>query len=59
MHTFRSNMRGKLPIGDLQPVQVCTSLSQVAAVLRDPRKACPEESADDALAAMDALADML
>ena len=59
MHTFRANLRGKLPIGNFQPVQVCSSLSQVAAVLRDPRKACPETSVDDAMAAMDALADML
>ena len=49
------------PLGLLQPVQVCKSLVQVAAVLRDPAKAVPDEQAkiDDALEKMDALADML
>lgn len=59
MHTFRGHLRGKLPLGNLQPVQVCSGLSQVAAVLRRPREACPEDDIDGALAKMDAIADGL
>ena len=59
MHTWRNNLRGKVPVHQLQPVQVCSSLSQVAFVLRDPRRGCPEDSMDDALSLMDRLADML
>lgn len=61
LHSFPRFLNGKLPLGLLQPVQVCKSLVQVAAVLRDPAKAVPDEQAkiDDALEKMDALADML
>ena len=59
MHTYRSNLRDKLPLDKLQPVQVCSSLSQVAAVLRDPRKGVPEEDVESAMDMMDRLADML
>lgn len=59
MMTFRSNLRGHLPLQALQPVQVVSSLSQCAAVLRDPRKHCPEVDVNDAIAMMDRLADML
>ena len=59
MHSFRSNLRGKLPLEKFQAVQVCSSLSQVALVLRDPHKGCPEEDLDSALDRMASLADML
>lgn len=59
MHTWRNNLRGKIPVHFLQPVQVCSSLSQIAFVLRDPRRACPEEDVESALAKMDRLAAML
>ena len=55
MHSYAHNMRGRLSLGYLQPVQVCKSLTQVAAVLRDPKKACPDENVEDAMAKMDAL----
>jgi hypothetical protein len=59
MHTFRNYLRGKLPLGNVAPVQVCTSLSQVAAVLRDPDDACPADNMRKSMAIMDDLADML
>ena len=52
-------MRGKLPLGYVQPVQVCKSLAQVRAVLRDPEKACKKDDVDADMASLDALADML
>ena len=59
MHTYAKYTRGRLPLHWLQPVQVCSSRSQVAAVLRDPTKAVPNEDVDGIMDRLDALADAL
>ena len=61
MHTYQKWLKGRLPLGLTQAMQVCASRSEVAAVLRDPSKAVPDEDAknDAKMQAMDALADML
>ena len=47
---------GKLPLGELMPVQMCRSIQQVAEVMRD---GLPKDKMDDDLSEMDRLADML
>ena len=51
--------RSKMPVGEMQPVQVCSSRSQVAKVLLDGGVPSAAKALDDDLAALDRLADML
>lgn len=55
-NNWKQFLRGKLPFGELQPVQMCRSIQQVAVVMKD---GLPADNSMDALSAMDALADML
>ena len=57
MDDWKGYLRGKIPMGELQPVQMCASLEQVAEVMQNglPKGA----NLDDDLSEMDRLADML
>ena len=57
MNDWKEFMRGKMPMGAVQPVQVCRSHQQVADVMRLGVEV--EANLDDALSEMDRLADML
>lgn len=59
MHNYATYLRGRVPLQWIQPVQVCRSRAQVAAVLRDPKTAVPDDGLEEATAKMDALADLL
>ena len=56
MDDWKSYLRGKLPLGEMQPVQMCRSVPQVWEVMS---KGLPKDGTDDALSEMDRLADML
>ena len=56
MNNWKRYLRGKLPFGELQPVQVCGTLKQVAHVMKE---GLPKDTMDDDLGKMDRLADML
>ena len=56
MNTWKNFLRGKLPLGEVQPVQMSRSIQQLAEVMRD---GIPADGTDDALSEMDRLADML
>jgi hypothetical protein len=56
MNNWKRCLRGKLPFGELQPVQVCGTLMQVAHVMKE---GLPKDTMDDDLGKMDRLADML
>lgn len=58
MHNWKDYFRGRLPIGEVQPVQMCRSIQQVADVMRNPAL-IPKDTMSDDLDAMDRLADML
>jgi len=53
---WKTYLRGKLPLGELQPVQVCRSIMQVDSVLKH---GLPKDDSEDAFAKMNALADKL
>lgn len=53
---WKQYMRGKLPLGEVQPVQMCASLGQVVDVMHN---GVQTEDMDKAISAMDALADLL
>ena len=56
MNNWKRYLRGKLPLGELQPVQVCGTLMQVAKVMKE---GLPKDTMDDDLDQLDRLADML
>ena len=56
MNGWKRYLRGKIPIGEFQPVQTCSTLIQVAAVMKD---GLPRDTTDDDLDKMDRLGDML
>ena len=55
-NNWKSFLRGKIPMGEVQPVQMCSSLAQVMHVMKH---GLPDDTTDDDLAALDRLADML
>ena len=56
MDNWKTYLRGKVPMGAVQPVQTCGSLAQVAKVMEDGIAA---DQLDSELASLDALADQL
>ena len=56
MNNWKRYLRGKLPFGELQPVQGGGTLMQVAHVMKE---GLPKDTMDDDLGKMDRLADML
>lgn len=56
MNNWKRYLRGKLPMGELQPIQVCETLMQVAQVMKE---GLPKDTMDEDLDKMDRLADML
>lgn len=57
---WRNLLRGKLPIGELQPIQLCPGLVQIQTAMQQYEETGgAQDDVDAALAAMDSLADML
>merc|ERR1719453_458221 len=56
MDTYQQYFKAKLPLREVQPIQVMQTLEEVSAVLAD---GLPKDEMDDALAELDRLADLL
>ena len=55
-NNWKRFLRGKIPMGEVQPVQMCSSLRQVMQVMKH---GLPDDTTDADLDALDRLADML